>query len=326
MPGQVVILGYGAVGKATAEALLAGGYQVRIAQRSQPADLLPGATFQAADVLDTVALRGAVAGAGHVVLAIGLPYSGKVWAQTWPRVMQNVVEGAATTGARLVFADNLYMYGPQTRPLTEDMPLTSYGTKPAVRAEITRIWQAAHAAGRIRATAVRAPDFYGPGVTLSHIGETGFKALARGRPAFLLLDPDLPHAFAFVPDIARAVTTLIAAPDEAFGEAWHVPCAPVTTPRRILELGVKSLSLASPRIRSLPLWALPAAGLFSPFLREVAEMRFTFDRPYEVDAGKFARRFWADATPFSLGAERTALSFTVPANSTGIGPQGSRDR
>ena len=38
--------------------------------------------------------------------------------------------------------------------------------------------------------------------------------------------PDMPHAFAYVPDIARAAVTLLDAPDDAFNQVWHVPCAP----------------------------------------------------------------------------------------------------
>jgi len=30
-------------------------------------------------------------------------------------------------------------------------------------------------------------------------------------------------------------------------------------------------------------------------------MRFTWNRPYHVDATKFGRRFWSDATPFEVG-------------------------
>jgi hypothetical protein len=59
----------------------------------------------------------------------------------------------------------------------------------------------------------------------------------------------------------------------------------------------------------LPLWALPALGLAVPMLGEMAEMRFNWDRPYRVDASKFARRFWGDATPFEVGAPAAALSF-----------------
>ena len=61
--------------------------------------------------------------------------------------MANLIDGCAAGGARLVFADNLYEYGPQTRPLTEDMPLTNYGRKPAIRAEVTRLWKSAHDIG-----------------------------------------------------------------------------------------------------------------------------------------------------------------------------------
>ena len=38
-------------------------------------------------------------------------------------------------------------------------------------------------------------------------------------------------------------------------------------------------------------------------------MSFNWDRPYRVDASDFAKRFWADATPFEIGAVETAKSF-----------------
>jgi hypothetical protein len=50
-------------------------------------------------------------------------------------------------------------------------------------------------------------------------------------------------------------------------------------------------------------------GVIVPFMREVADMSFTWDRPYRVDASKFARRFWSDVTPFEVGAAATAQSF-----------------
>ena len=185
---------------------------------------------------------------------------------------------------------------------------TPYGVKPAARVETTRIWMAASAAGRLRIAALRAPDFYGPRVPLAHLGETGFGALAKGKAAQVVGSPDTPHDFAYVPDCARAVVTLLDAPDDAFGQAWHVPCAPTRTPREILALGAAALGV-KPRVSRLPLWALGPLGLFVPVLREMREMRFQWDRPYRVDFSRFARRFWADATPFEVGAPATALWF-----------------
>ena len=148
MREEIGIVGLGPVGAATASTLSARGVAVRIAQRSAPEALPAGAAFVHCDAIDKDSVRAAVAGLRQVVLAIGFPYVGALWRAVWPRVMTNFVEACAAEGARLVFVDNLYMYGPQTAPLSETTPLSPYGVKPATRVEATRIWQAASAAGR----------------------------------------------------------------------------------------------------------------------------------------------------------------------------------
>ena len=308
MDSEIAVFGYGPVGRATTELLSDRRSAVRVIQRSRPAVLPAGARFHGCDVLDAEAVRQAVDGARQVVVAIGFPYYGEIWRQAWPLAMENLVNACAANRVRMVFVDNLYMYGPQDHPLQENMPLADFGIKPAVRAEITRIWMSANAAGRALVAALRAPDFYGPGVAQAQLGELAFVAIANGRRATLVVPPDTPHDFAYVPDIARAVTSLLDAPDDVFGQAWHVPCAPIKTPREILQLGANALGVKL-RITALPLWLLPALGVVSPLMREIYEMRFQWDRPYHVDARKFAGRFWSDATPFEIGARATALSF-----------------
>ena len=200
------------------------------------------------------------------------------------------------------------MYGPQTAPLSETTPLQPVGVKPAARVAATRVWMAASQAGRLCVAALRAPDFYGPGVIQAHLGDTAFGALARGGRAQFIGSPDTPHDFAYVPDCARAVVSLLDAPDDAYGHAWHAPSAPIRTPRQILALGAAAIGVA-PRAIGLPTALLGPLGLFVPPLRELAEMRFQWDRPYLVDSSRFAKRFWADATPFEIGAPATARWF-----------------
>ena len=305
---KIVIIGYGPTGQATAEILAKRSESLRIAQRRKPPHLPAGAEFVACDVLDAASVRAAVGDAAQVVLSIGFVYDGAVWRASWPRAMQNVLQACEAAGARLVFFDNLYMYGPQNAPLKETMPLTNYGVKPAVRADITRLWQAAHASGRVKVVAVRAPDFYGPDVGLSAIGDTGFGAIAKGQPAMSIGSPDLPHEFAYVPDCGRAVVSLLDAPDADFGRAWHVPSAPTRTAREILAIGAAAIGKPL-KIRVLPLWALRPMGLFIPILKGFVEQKFIWDRPYRVDAGDFCKRFWNDPTPFEVGAPAPARSF-----------------
>lgn len=308
MNGITTVFGNGAIGHLVTEALLARGDAVRVAQRRRPARLPPGAAYVACDILDPGAVRRAVDGAAQVLLAVGFPYDSRVWRTAWPRTMTNVVEACAQAGARVVFIDNLYQLGPQGAPRREDMPLTALGNKPAILSEVTRLWMAAR--DRVRLAALRCPDFYGPGVAASHLGASAFGPLARGKRAQMVAPPDTPHDFAYVPDIARAAVTLLDAPDDAYGQPWNVPCAPTRTPREILKLGAEALGVPL-RMTVVPLRLLPLLGLVSRPLKEVADVGFTWDRPYVVDASKFARRFWSDVTPFETGVPATARSFAA---------------
>jgi nucleoside-diphosphate-sugar epimerase len=205
-----------------------------------------------------------------------------------------------------VFIDNLYQVGAQTAPRTEDMPLVATGEKAPILAEVARIWQASR--DRVLVAALRCSDFYGPGVTVSHLGGSAFGEVAKGRPAQLLVPPDTPHDFTYVPDIAQAAVKLLDAPNEDFGQAWNVPCAPTRSPRELLEMGAQALG------QRLRIWAVPFAllrplGLVYRFAKEVADVGFTWDRPYVVDGSKFARRFDFLPTPFEVGVPTTIRSF-----------------
>ncbi len=308
MQDPVVVFGYGPIGRAVTALLTARGRRVRVAQRSAPEHLPAGASFLRCDVTDAASVAAAAQGAAQIVLAVGFRYSGRIWRRDWPRAMRNVLAAAEANAARVVFFDNLYMDGAQDEPLREDMPFSGEGLKPAARAEVTRIWQEAAQVGRVRIAVLRAPDFYGPGVRLSHIGDAGIGAVARGRTATLIAPPDTPHDFAYVPDLARNVLTLLDAPDDAYGQVWHAPCAPTRTPRQILQLAARTLGTKA-RISAVPLNLLPLIGLVSPFLREMNEMRFQWDRPYRVDFSRWAARFGANPTPFETGVRETALWF-----------------
>jgi nucleoside-diphosphate-sugar epimerase len=308
MSGRIVIFGYGPTGRATAERLLAEGREIVVAQRRAPATLPKGTTFVVCDALDRDAVIKTVAQGEQFVVTIGFAYRGKVWRDVWPRAIANFVAACEATGARMVFIDNLYMYGPQSAPLVETLPLTTYGQKPAARAVVTQIWMEACAQGRARVAALRAPDFYGPGVGLSYLGDASIGAMAKGKGAVFIGSPDILHDYAYVPDIGRAVTTFLAAPDSAYGQAWHVPCAPTRTTREILNLAAQALSVRL-RLNSVPEALVGPLGLFAPFLRERKEMAFTFDRPYLVDTSKFTKAFWSDPTPFEVGVRKTALAF-----------------
>lgn len=304
MTDCIAIAGFGPVGREVARQLSARGDRIRIVQRNELINAPSGAAFMKADLEQAEDAARACKDVATVVCAVGVPYQSQNYTRVWPLVMRNLLDGCARAGARFIFADNLYMYGPQNGPLTEDTPLTHFGKKPRVRAEITERWQEAHRSGRVRATAVRASDFYGPDAATSVLSTFVVARLLTGRPAFAPYPPDYPHDFTYIPDFARALVTLIDAPDDAYGEAWHVPNAPTQTLRQLVALAAQSIG-ARPRMWVLPQSLAPLIGLFNTDVRELAEMRFQWDRPYRVDSSRFAKRFWGEATSFERGLAAT---------------------
>jgi nucleoside-diphosphate-sugar epimerase len=309
---RIAVVGYGAVGRSLAERLLARGDKVVIVQRQEPRMLPASGTFRRANLASATEAQDALVEVDTVVCAVGIPYVSEVYTRVWPIVMRNLLDATAKSSARFVFADNLYMYGPQTRPLKEDMPLTDYGQKPRVRAEITRLWQQAHHDGRVRAVAVRASNFYGPDVPTSVLSTLGVSRLLAGKPALAPYPPDQPHDFSYVPDFARALVSLIDAPDDAYGQAWHMPNAPTSSLRGLLTFAAALIGVR-PRVTVLPSLLMPIIGIFKADVRELKEMRFQWDRPYLVDTTKFSRRFWSDPTPFDEGL-RTTIAFYRTTN------------
>ena len=131
---RVVVFGCGAVGREVAKLLVARGDDVVVAQRSAPSSLPEGSSFRACDITQPESTAAACAGRDIAICAVGFRYDRRVWERSWPAAMQALLSACSSASARFVFADNLYMLGPQTQALTEDMPLTEYGGKPRLRA------------------------------------------------------------------------------------------------------------------------------------------------------------------------------------------------
>jgi nucleoside-diphosphate-sugar epimerase len=218
-----VIVGAGPVGSATAMRLAGQGEQVRIITRSGTGPAAPGIERIAADATSPGRLADLATGAAVLYCCASPPYHR--WPAEWPPLAAAVLAAAERTGAVLVMMGNLYGYGPPGHPMTEDDPLAAVGPKGRTRAQVWNQLLAAHQAGRARVTEARASDFFGPGVRgQSPVGQRSIPRLLAGRTVSVLGDPDAPHSWTYLPDIAAALVTL-GADERACGRPWHVPTA-----------------------------------------------------------------------------------------------------
>ena len=292
-PGLHVVAGLGAVGRAVVDELAARGLAVRAVARHRAASLPVGVDVVEADLADHPSARRALAGAAVIYHAASAPYDR--WPALLPPLMAGILEGAATTGARVVYADNLYAYGPPAGVLTEDLPYRATGPNGRVRAALAEALMTADATGRVRATIGRASDYYGPRGRQSTAGERLFAPAVAGKPAQVLGDPEQPHTFTYLADFAHALVTL-GTDKRAFGETWHVPSAETLTTRQFVSL-VYEVAGHPARLRVLPPALLAGLALVSPMLRAVREQQYQRVAPWVVDHSKFERAFGARVTP-----------------------------
>src|ERR1035437_10154156 len=133
---MVTILGAGgSISNELARLLAARNLPFRLVGRNPKA--LPGATEAvAADLADREQTIRAVAGSSIVYLLVGLTYDHKLWHEAWPRIMSNTIEACKRAGAKLIFFDNVYMYGRVSGPMTEETPFNPCSRKGEIRARI----------------------------------------------------------------------------------------------------------------------------------------------------------------------------------------------
>ena len=291
--GLHVVFGAGQVGRALATRLAELGLTVRVVSRSRPAVLADAIEWRAADATDPEAAAGAAADASVVYQCLNAPYTD--WPKLFPPLQRGVMGAAERSGALLVSLENIYGYGPTAGAMTEDLPLGATTVKGRVRVAMTEELQAAAAAGRLRIAIGRASDFFGAGVTESSLGERVFNNAVAGKRADFIGNPDLPHTYSYVPDIAKGLATL-GTDERAVGGVWHLPGPETVTTRELL--GLVADEIGHPvGVRSLPKLAVRALGLFNPTIREVVEMSYEFDAPFVLDTTKYQSTFGTDATP-----------------------------
>lgn len=147
-PNVHVVAGLGAVGRAVVDELVGRGLTVRAVSRHPAGGLPPGVEIVPADLADPSSARRALAGASVVYHTASAPYHR--WPEFLPGLMRGVIDGATAGGARIVYADNLYAYGPVDGALTEDLPSRATGPNGRVRAALADELMAAHAAGTVQ--------------------------------------------------------------------------------------------------------------------------------------------------------------------------------
>lgn len=299
-----VILGSGAIGRAAAQALLQRGKQVRIVNRSgKLAEQPAGVEVVAGDVTDAANVRQLSAQAAVVYMCAQPAYT--EWPEKFPPMLAAVIEGVSASGARLVFADNLYMYGdPGGKPIHEGLPMAAHNRKGAARKLLAEMLLEAHRLGKLQAAMGRGSDYFGPFGVDSSMGGRAFYPLLAGKSAQLTGNIDLPHTHTYTGDFGEALA-ILGENDAAYGRAWIVPNdQPQLTQRQFVTLAAE-IAGVPPKMSGMSRLMMRLGGLFIPEARETVEMMYEFEKPFVADSSQFERAFGMRPTPLKQALTET---------------------
>lgn len=305
---RFVIIGAGGVARHAATALAEAGHDVTVVSRRGTDPGIRHVTPAAADAADRESVTRIATGASAIINAAN-PSRYHTWERDWPPVAASLLATAEATGAGLVTVSNLYAYGRVDAPITETTAVRPAGRKGEVRARMWADALAAHEAGRVRATELRASDYVGPGAgaRVSLLNEYVVGPASAGKPVRMPIGGvDVPHSWSYVPDVGR-FAALLASDDRSWGRVWHVPTA---EPRSVREVAADVAAIVGrpePRVTTYPRWLMRLARL-SPTIREFDETRHQFERPFVLDSSAAQRTFGMVPTQW-----REALARTVDA-------------
>jgi nucleoside-diphosphate-sugar epimerase len=284
-------------------------HQIPVRLVSRHPSPFPEATTLAADLTDPAQTLEVIRGSAVVYLCIGLPYDYSIWRQQWPRIIDNTIEACKKTQAKLIFFDNVYMYGKTEGPMTEETPYDPSSRKGDLRARIATQLMSEVRKGNIVASIARAADFYGPGADKTSLPNLlVFQKLAKDQKAQWLVNAHSQHSFTYTPDAAKALY-LLGNDENSWNQVWHLPTASTPpTGAQFIELSAAALNKPD-RLRVLSKWLVRLVGIFDKTTSELYEMLYQYEFDYLFDSSKFENAYHFKPTSYEEGIRATAEGY-----------------
>ena len=224
-------------------------------------------------------LRQMAMAADVIVNAWNPPYPD--WAAQVPALHARVIEAARASGATVIVPGNVYVFGAQTpAPWSEHSAHQAQNQLGRIRRDMEK----AYRASGVRTILLRAGDFIDTEASGNWFDTIIAGKLGKGRFTYPG-NPEIPHAWAFLPDLARAAVQLAARDDlEVFAD---IPFPGYRLTGQEM-LAVLNAVLARPaRLKPMAWWPLELAAPVWPMGRSLCEMRYLWDTPHWLDGSRF---------------------------------------
>jgi len=292
----------GAIGNALAYELLKQFKDVRLVSRSKY--WIPGTETIKADLTIYEDTLRALKGSDIVYLCVGLQYDSDIWTVLWPKIMQNCIDVCKSISAKLIFFDNVYMYGKVEGGMTELTPYNPRSRKGEVRAKIAMMLENEISRQNIKAIIARSADFYGPYASKTSLPYVlVIERFMNNKKAQWIIDANVSHSFTYTIDCAKAILLLYKRED-CYQQTWHLPTDYPISVETFIHITANALGLP-PDFKVMNKWMIKTAGLFNKTVLESYELLYQYESNYYFDSTKFNNFFSFRPTSYFNGIGET---------------------
>lgn len=308
---QTILGANGVIGEELAKELRANyTNEIKLVGRN-PKKLHPEDVICKADLFNIQDVHKALENTEIAYLTVGLPYTSDVWLRDWVIIMKNVIEGCKKQNCKLVYFDNTYMYPQDVALQKEDTPMNSTGKKGRGKQLAAELLLKAIEEKEIEALICRAPEFYGPGKTMSFTNALIFENIKKGKKAKVFLKDDVLRTLIYTTDASKAMALLGNTPD-AYGQTWHLPCDDNRLTTKDFLAEISSQLGREVKYEVLSPIKLKIASLFHTMIKETQELfpRYQIDNIF--DSSKFKNRFPDfKVTTYSHGIKKILEDYSI---------------
>lgn len=263
MTRTVLILGAnGRFGRNACEAFWNAGWQVRRFDRKT-------------DDLNTAAC-------GADVIVNGWNPAYPDWASKVPKLTAQVIEAARKSGATVMLPGNVYVFGKDAPAcFSAEAPHAAVNDLGRIRIEM----ETAYRLSGVRTVILRAGDFIDTQGSGNWFDKVMITSLGKGRLTYPG-QTDIPHAWAFLPDMARAMVELAEIGD-TLSDFEDIPFPGYTMSAEQMAMHLSDVTGRSITIKPMAWWPIQLLRPFWAMAGKLVEMRYLWDKPHWLDPKRF---------------------------------------
>lgn len=204
------------------------------------------------------------------------------WARELLPMHQQVLDAMAGSETTLILPGNVYVFGEQTgEAWSANTPFRAVNDLGQMRINLEH----AYRASGIRTIVLRGGDFLDTRASGNWFDKVMVAGLKRGALTYLGRE-DIPHAWAFLPDIARAAVMLSEMRQDLPIYA-DIPFPGYTLSARQIAAYLEDITGRSVRIKQMSWNLLKVVGLVWPMVGALGKMRYLWNTPHMLDSRTF---------------------------------------